>query len=202
MNVAVEQVPGFCRRRLGDVLITALFDGNLVMPAEVCVGAAADEQEALRRAAGLWPPFRDVINGFMAQRADRTVLIDAGAGHTIGPTAGRLAGNLRAAGVDPDDVDAILMTHLHLDHAGGLTDAAGAAAFPKAELYVSETKLARWTSDDASEAAPEVLKSSFELARCQIAPYSMRTNRFTTGEALPGIQAAPLPVTPPGIPAT
>lgn len=170
MNIAAEQVPGVYRRRLGDVLVTALFDGPLVMPPEVCIGATPEEQEAIRRAAGLRPPFAGVINGFMVQWADRTVLIDAGAGHTMGPTAGRLAGNLRAASVILDDVSAILMTHLHLDHAGGLTDAAGTPAFLKAELYLSEAELAHWTSDDAREAAPEVLKSSFELARCQIAP--------------------------------
>ena len=134
----------------------------------------------------------------MVQWAGSTVLIDTGAGHTMGPAAGRLAGNLKAAGVTLDDVNVVLMTHLHLDHAGGLTDAAGAPIFSMAELYLSEAELAHWTSDEAREAAPEVLKPSFELARRQIAPYSTRTRRFTTGEVLPRIQAVPLPGHTPG----
>ena len=198
MSIAAEQVPGVYRRRLGDVLVAALFDGPLVMPPDVCIGATPEEQEAIRRAAGLRPPFADVINGFMVQWADGAVLIDAGAGHTMGPAAGRLADNLGAAGVIPDDVSAVLMTHLHLDHAGDLTDAAGAPAFLQAELCLSKAELAHWTSDDAREAASEALKPSFELARRQIAPYSARTRHFTTGKVFPCIQAVPLPGHTPG----
>ncbi len=198
MYIATEQVPGVYHRRVGDVLVTALFDGPLIMPPEVCIGATPDEQAAISRAAGLRPPFAGAINGFLVQWAGRTVLIDAGAGHTMGPAAGRLVGNLGAAGGSPDEVSAVLMTHLHLDHAGGLTDAAGAPRFPEAELYLSEAELAHWASDDAKEAAPAVLKSSFELARCQIAPYSTRTRCFTTGEVFSGLQAVPLPGHTPG----
>lgn len=198
MNIAAEQVPGVYRRRVGEVLVTALLDGSLVMPPEVCVGATPEEQDALRRAAGLRPPFAGVINTFMLQWADRTVLIDAGAGHTMGPSAGKLCASLRAAGVMPDDVSAILMTHLHADHAGGLTDTAGAPAFPNAELHLSEAELAHWTSDAARDAAPEFLRSSFDLARRNIASYATRTRRFITGEVLSHLQAVPLPGHTPG----
>lgn len=63
---------------------------------------------------------------------------------------------------------------------------------------LSEAELAPWTSDDVRRAAPEVLKSSFELARCQIALYSTRIRCFTTGEVFPGIQPVPLPDHTPG----
>lgn len=196
--IASEQVPGIYRRRVGEVLVTALHDGGIVMPPEVRVGIAPAEQEAMQRASGLRPPFVGVINTFALQWQGTTVLVDAGCGPVMGPAAGRTAGNLRAAGIAPEDVDVVLMTHLHPDHVGGLLEGDGTPAYSRAQLQVSETEMEYWLSDAAKAAAPEPGKRPFDLARRNMAAYGGRTRRFAGGEVLPGIHAVPLPGHTPG----
>ena len=66
-----------------------------------------------------------------------TVLVDTGAAACFGPTLGRIGDNLRAAGYAPEQVDAVLLTHLHGDHACGLA-ANGQMAFPNATVHVDK----------------------------------------------------------------
>ena len=74
----------------------------------------------------------------MIQGRGRTILVDAGTGGFNG-WGGRFPVALAAAGVEPDDVDTILLTHAHVDHVGGLT-LHGQPLFPKAEVVVSEAE--------------------------------------------------------------
>jgi hypothetical protein len=53
------------------------------------------------------------VNCFLIRHRDRLILSDAGSGHTMGPTLGKLPQNLRAIGVAPDEIDILLLTHLH-----------------------------------------------------------------------------------------
>ena len=109
--MATEQMPGVYRRIVGDVLVTALSDGYAVFPPDLLVGISPGDRDAMLRAAGRRPPFTTAINAFLLQWPDRTVLVDTGAGATMGPTAGRLMHNLEAAGVSPVDIDSVLLTH-------------------------------------------------------------------------------------------
>jgi glyoxylase-like metal-dependent hydrolase (beta-lactamase superfamily II) len=106
---------------------------------------------------------------YLVRTADRTVLVDAG----IGPAssvasrwigrAGRLPDELRAVGVAPEEVDAVVITHLHLDHFGWTLEG-GRPVFPRARYLIQE---ADWTGilEDADEEDTEALESSiFPLA--------------------------------------
>ena len=198
MSIATHQVPGVYRRRVGDVLVTALSDGSIVLPPQVFVGVSPEEAEAMRRAAGLRPPFAAAINTFMLQWPGKTVLVDTGTGGLMGPTTGQAAANLQAAGVAPEEVDAILMTHLHGDHFGGLVDASSKANFPRAELYVADSELAYWSDDQARAAAPEGRQDAFDRARRSVGAYGNRLHRFGDGELLPGVTAIAMPGHTPG----
>ncbi len=198
MSVATSQVPGVYRRRIGDILVTALSDGHIVLPPEVFQGITPEEIEQVMRAGGRRPPFTTSINAYLLQWSGHTVLVDAGTGNLMGPAAGKLAPNLAAAGVAVEDVSAVLMTHLHIDHAGGLVNDAGEAVYPNAEIVVSETEIAFWQDDAAMAATPEALRSAFDVARKTTAPYANRTRRFTSGEVLPGIEVVALPGHTPG----
>jgi glyoxylase-like metal-dependent hydrolase (beta-lactamase superfamily II) len=198
MTIANEQVPGVYRRRVGKVLVTALNDGLLMLPPEVLLDITPEDRESLLREAGRRPPFHTAINTFLLQWPDRTVLMDSGVGPAWGPKSGKLAANMKAAGVAAGDVDAVMLTHLHGDHIGGLCDPAGGAAFPKAELWVAETEMAFWEDDAKKAAAPEARRSSFDSARTAVAPYAGKLRRFGFGEIMPGLEAIAMPGHTPG----
>ncbi len=198
MSVANEQAPGVYRRRVGEVLVTALNDGTIVLPPEVYLGITPEEREALLRAGGRRPPYHSAVNTFLLQWPGRTVLVDAGAGGYMGPAAGKLPANLRHAGVAPGEIDAVVLTHMHMDHVGGLLDASGALAFPNAELWVAETEIAFWQSDAMKQAAPEARRGSFDGARRATSPYADKLHRFGFGEIMPGLEAIDMPGHTPG----
>jgi glyoxylase-like metal-dependent hydrolase (beta-lactamase superfamily II) len=99
------------------------------------------------RAAGAQLPRAEVetsINACLVNTGTHLVLVDTGAGKLFGPGAGgRLQENIRAAGYAPEQVDAVLITHVHGDHPGGLA-AGGRALFPNATVYVSAQDAASW----------------------------------------------------------
>ena len=196
--IEMAQVPGFYRRRFGDVMVTAVNDGVIELPHEVIqridgAGVAALQREAFR------PPVpRSSVNTFLIQGNGRTVLIDTGAGGSMGPTLGRLPANLMAAGVAPGDVDLVLMTHLHPDHSGGLASEAGTALFPRAELAVQKAEAGFWLNEAMAAAAPDESKPTFAGAQASVSPYRARLRVFDGTDVAPGIQAVALPGHTPG----
>ena len=192
------QAVGFYRRRVGDVVVTALNDGMLDLPLGALRGIEPEAASALLRDAFRAPSPRSSVNAFLVQGNGATILIDTGAGDSMGPTLGRLQASLTAAGIAPADVDTIVLTHLHPDHAGGLTSPAGAATFPKAELVVSQPEADFWLNETVAAAAPDDVKPYFAGAQAAVAPYRERLRLMTGTDAAPGIQAHPLPGHTPG----
>jgi len=183
-----RQVPGAYRFKVGSFEVTAINDG--LLQAELGWFPTADKTEAARilESAFLGPDkFPTAVNAFLVNTGDRLVLVDAGTATAMGPTLGRVAANLREAGVDPASIDAVLLTHMHPDHANGLV-LNGAPAFPKAEVLVAEAEHAFWTDDGALARAAADAKPFFAMARGAVQPYSGRLRRFAPGgEVVPGI---------------
>ena len=187
------QAPGFYRQRFGDVVVTAINDGVIDLPLGAMRGIEPEAASDLLRDAFRAPSPRSSVNAFLVQGSGKTILIDTGAGDGMGPTMGRLQASLSAAGVAPDDVDVVLITHLHPDHAGGLASPAGAAMFPRAELVVSQLEADFWLSEAKAAAAPDDAKPYFARAMAAVAPYRERLRLFTGTDVAAGIQAHPLP---------
>lgn len=194
----MEQLPAACRRPAGTFVITALGDGYLDLPAEMLTNITPVEAGALLQAQFHAPSPRISVNAFLLQGGGRTTLIDAGAGRGRRPTMGRLSRSLGAAGISPDQIDLILLTHLHSDHVGGLLAEGGTAFFPRAELAIARAELDYWLEPGAELRAPDARRPAFAMARAAIEPYRARMRMIGAGEIAPGIAAVPLPGHTPG----
>jgi glyoxylase-like metal-dependent hydrolase (beta-lactamase superfamily II) len=188
-----RQVPGIQRRRFGDFVVTALNDGFIVLPPGAVRGITAADSDALYRSAGRRPPCRTAINAYLIQSPDSTVLVDAGCGRFMGPHLGRLPANLHAAGVSPDEIDLILITHMHTDHLGGLLADSQTVAYPRARVMMSAKELEYWSDRRNYDSSPESTRDSFDVVAQVLGAYNGRIDTFDGGvDIVPGIKALPL----------
>ena len=186
------QIPGVYRRRIGDIVVTAISDGYLDASYDFTRNITPADAEAILKEAYRPTPPRVSINCFVIHSGGRMALVDTGSQNSMGPTLGHMPANLKAAGIDQKDIDTILLTHMHPDHSNGLTDANGKALFPHVELVVAERDVDHWFDDAAMARATERQKLRFfQWAREQIAPYQ-KQRRDAKGEVFPGVTTVPL----------
>src|SRR6202162_1579664 len=167
-----DQVPGFYRLKVGDLEVTALFDAHVVVPPEWLTGEKAT-LDGVVKALHEDPHMLDASDtGFLVNTGKQLILVDAGSGTWFGGGAyGRLVGNLRNAGYTPEEVDLVLVTHLHSDHVGGLTTHDGNRVFPNAVVYVAKEDSDFWLSPEAAAKAPKDAQQFFQSAQAIAAPY-------------------------------
>jgi glyoxylase-like metal-dependent hydrolase (beta-lactamase superfamily II) len=197
-----DQVPGFYRLQVGDLEVTALFDGAAVVDPNWLKGRKATVDaavEALRED----PHMREAADaGFLVNTGKQLILVDAGAGSWYGRgILGRLEKNLRSGGYSPDEVDLVLITHLHSDHIGGLTTQDGTRVFPNAEVYVAKAESDFWLSPEIAAKAPKDVQPFFQSAQAIAAPYIKAGKWHTFAGSEPivdGMQIVPLPGHTPG----
>jgi glyoxylase-like metal-dependent hydrolase (beta-lactamase superfamily II) len=187
---AGTQAPGFYRFNVGEAEITVLADGYIPLEAKIFGGDPTTGMRMLEAEFLPTDKIKTAVNAWLVNTGDRLVLVDTGTGSVFGPTLGKLAANLQAAGVDPAAVDAIVLTHMHPDHvSGGAVD--GAARFPQATLHVAEPEHAFWTSAEFAAKAPEGFKPMFGMAQSAVKPYADagRIVLFKDGaEPVPGLR--------------
>lgn len=199
--MAKTQAPGYYRITLGAFEVTALSDGTHVFPVDT-VMTNITQQQALQDLADvdLKLPIQGSINAFLINTGSKLILVDSGAGALYGACCGKLMAHLRAAGYQPEQVDEVLLTHLHKDHAGGvLRD--GQAAFPNAVLRVSQTEADYWLTPANKASAPDFLSTFFDAAQAAVAPYQAAGHYQpyqNFGPLEPGIDALPAPGHTPG----
>src|SRR6201995_2651764 len=133
----------FYRFGLGDAEVTVVSDGPLPLgpPKGTFIGVPDDEAKKM-----LTDNFLSAENVVLEQNSpivnfgDKLVLFDTGMGSSkaFGPTTGRQQKSMQEAGIKPEDIDAVVFTHAHIDHIGGVTEAAGKVLFPNAPVYISQ----------------------------------------------------------------
>jgi len=186
-------------RRFGHYTVTHLLDGIFSAPADVLIHAAGDEarRRLIENRGGRGISID--VNCFVLHGPDGISLIDAGAADAFGPALGKARAAMQAAGIRPEQIDRVLLTHIHGDHALGLLDGT-APWLPRAELLVPEADLAFFTDPAVRMAQPEDKRGPFDIAASLVRAYAGRLRSITSGEipGLPGVEALPLPGHTPG----
>jgi len=121
--------------------------------------------------------FKHSTNAFLIKTPGHNILVDTAFGRTI-------FDKMKTLGIEPDQIDTVLITHLHGDHIGGL-QRDGKTVFPNAKIYVSEKEHTYFTKTQINQGAVAALS-----------PYGSRVVTFEPGalggaslEILPGISA-------------
>ena len=202
------QAPGFYRYKVGSFECTSINDGARTFPMPDTFVKNAPKEEALAAADAAYMPKGMVTIPFNPQlinTGSKLVLIDSGNGvSAFEPTkgaAGRTLLNLAAAGVDPKDVDIVLMSHLHPDHTNGIRAFDGSMAFPNAEIMVPAVDWQFWMSDEnaAKAQSNEMMKNYFANVKKIYTGIESKVTKYQWGkEVAPGITSIAAPGHTPG----
>ena len=162
--MAQENVISF---KLGSFTVSTLSEGQQNGKTSILIDAPRDILEKYAP-DGTCP---GGTNAFLIRTPDKTVLVDTGLGKN-------LFKNLETLGVAPESVEAILVTHMHGDHTGGMLKE-GKPAFPNAEVYIARAEYDYWTSDEQMNLAPEGRRSTFLQAKAVAEAYKTKLHLFT-----------------------
>jgi glyoxylase-like metal-dependent hydrolase (beta-lactamase superfamily II) len=197
--------PRFHRLKVGDVEVTTLLDGAMQGTNENIQRFFPDSrpeeivplrERAFAIEAGLHQP----VGAYLLNTGRNLALIDCGGHSSFIPTTGQTLDALRASGYTPDQVDTVLLTHIHPEHALGLSYDGTTRNFPNAEVVVTQVDHQFWT-DPAMESRVPQGQRFIEAARRAIHPYPgrIRTVEMRSGlEVIPGVFMEPAPGHTPG----
>lgn len=190
-----ELVPSRYAVQVGDVEVMVISDGVLPITAStLATNVAPADLSAWLKDMHLPPEITDwPLNVAVVRSGDRVILVDSGLGSEFPgfPRAGQLAMRLDAAGVDPASVTDVVLTHLHMDHIGGLlVDGLRGRLRTDLRVHLAAAEADFWEAPDFSRTVmpapiPDVLRSTatkfLDLYRGQLRPFE------TEHEVAPGV---------------
>ena len=190
---AGKQAPAFYRYKLGDDEITVLHDGARTSPMPDMFVKNVSKDQALAAAEAAYMPKGMVtvpFNPTVVNTGSKLVLIDSGYGPGIGPTVGLLPANMAAAGIDPKQIDIVILSHLHPDHINGIRTADGSLAFPQAEIKLPAQDWAFWADEGNMSRAQGLMADYFKNVHRVLDPIKDKVTKYEWGqEVAPGITA-------------
>jgi len=177
-----SSAPAYYSSMLGDIELTALSDGSGDwLDVDIASNLTTKDRDAILARNHYRLPFHGSTNAFLINTGTKLVLVDAGLGlaKQANWTMGRLLPHLRAAGYEPEQVDEVLLTHLHFDHVGGLTHE-GKPVFVNAVVRADAAELPAWQKQAASAEPQAAAQAKMVLAKLQ--PY-LDAGRFKPFDA-------------------
>ena len=151
---ADELVPSRYALRIGEIDVLVVSDGVLTLPGAMLAHNAEPAVRAAWLNDNFLPPdaFDWALNVVVVRSGGRTILIDAGMGAEFPlPRAGQLIHRLEAAGIDLASVTDVVLTHMHMDHVGGLlVDGVRDRLRPDLRVHLAAAEAEFWASPDFS----------------------------------------------------
>lgn len=195
---------GIFSYKVGDYEIIQLRDGARTFPMPDTFVVNVSKDQAIQAAAAAYIPDGQVtipFNPMIINTGSKLVAIDTGNG--LGAFAGskgavgQARSNMEAAGIDPKQIDIVVISHFHGDHIGGLKNADGSPAFPNAEIKIPAVEAAFWTDDANQSKANPFNKGHFPIVKgimegLKVTPYE------GDKEVAPGITSVFTPGHTPG----
>ncbi|MDE5442339.1 MBL fold metallo-hydrolase [Bradyrhizobium sp. CSA207] len=166
-----ELVPSRYALRVGDIDVLVVSDGVLPLPTKM-LGHNADPAARAGWLKDMFLPpdaFDWALNVVVVRSGGKIILIDAGLGSDPDlhlPRAGQLIKRLEAAGIDLASVTDVVLTHMHMDHVGGLlVDGVKDRLRPDLRIHVAAAEVKFWEAPDFSHTSmppgfPDALRSA------------------------------------------
>ncbi|MDF1855566.1 MBL fold metallo-hydrolase [Pseudooceanicola sp.] len=189
-------------RQVGGFRVTAIQDGQ--MTGSVALMPDFDDAQAQAYCDRVGVPFSKVretsVNCFVIEGQGRTMLVDTGSPPDFHKDAGRFPEAFAAAGFKPEDIDILILTHLHVDHWGNmLRREDGEAFFPRAEFVVTQSDYDFIHDESVYAGLNDARKVAHDRSRACCVPYAGRTRLIADdGDIVPGISYVTMPGHSPG----
>ena len=180
--------------KVGDIEVISIYDGVWQNKGfgDIAVDVSEEQVKTALSSAGIATDYIPIEFAFtVVKTGGKTILLDAGTGNQLAPTAGLAAkGGLEAAGITPDSVDTVMISHMHPDHIFGLMEKdTNAQVFPDAELVVSETEYNFWTDPGLIPNLPESRQGLAKRIQATFPGWKNVTRFAGEKELAPGLRA-------------
>jgi glyoxylase-like metal-dependent hydrolase (beta-lactamase superfamily II) len=186
-GLAAQALPAFAAPasfKHGAFEVMVVSDGHLVLPVNALAPQAppAERAEILKAAGQTAEQYDLPTNVTLIRTPDDLILVDVGSGDRFMPTAGKLWDNLKAAGIDKNNITKVVLTHGHPDHLWGAVDELDDPELPNATYYVAATEWDFWNSDAATQGLPAERAGFVTGARRNYAAIKQRVKMVKPGD--------------------